>query len=68
MLLTEWLEQEGMTRSAFAIRVGLNPSDVTGICNGTQWVSARTALAIENETAGKVTVSDILDAYRNTAA
>lgn len=68
MQLTEWLDREGLTRRAFADRIGVNPSDMTGICRGTQWVSVKTALAIERETGGEVTVADILETHRGAAA
>lgn len=64
MLLSDWLDRTRMTRLAFAKRVGVNPSDMTELCRGTQWVSARVAMAIERETGGCVTVADILRAYR----
>lgn len=67
MRLLDWLGRERMTRRDFACRVGVSPSDMTGICRGTQWVSAKTALAIERETQGEVTVADILGAYRENS-
>jgi 3,4-dihydroxy 2-butanone 4-phosphate synthase/GTP cyclohydrolase II len=64
MRLADWLDQNGITKTAFAARAGISPSTMTDLCRGTQWVSATVALAIERETEGAVTVADLLAEYR----
>lgn len=60
MLLSEWITREGITRSEFAARVGMSPSDITGLCRGHQWLSRKTAVAIKRATRGEVTPNDFL--------
>lgn len=64
MELTDWLDLRGVTKSAFGERIGVSPSTMTDLCRGTQWVSARVAVAIERETEGQVTVADLLRTYQ----
>lgn len=61
MLLSDWLAREGVTRSEFAARIGVSPPTITELCQGNQWLSRKTALAIKAATNGEVTPDDFLD-------
>jgi transcriptional regulator with XRE-family HTH domain len=59
MKLTDWLQQEGLSRVAFARRIGLSPAAVTALCNNDAvWMSRDTAALISRETGGAVTPND----------
>lgn len=59
MVLSEWLEQQPRgTRTKLAEAVGVKPSHITGICNGSSLPSLRVAQAIERFTGGAVTAAD----------
>ena len=61
MKLADWLKANGVTRSAFARRIGVTPGAVTQMCNGPQaWLSRDTAETILRETGGGVTPNDFL--------
>lgn len=60
MLLSDWLQRERVSRSDFADRIGVSPSHVTGLCDGTSWPSRKVARAIGRETGGAVTADDFL--------
>ncbi len=60
MKLADWLSAKNMTRTAFAMRIGVSPSLITLLCNGTSWPGRRVAEAIFRETEGAVTAHDFL--------
>lgn len=61
MKLSEWLQNTGTTRSAFARQVGLSPASVTALCNDARaWVSRETAERIALATGQAVTPNDLL--------
>jgi 3,4-dihydroxy 2-butanone 4-phosphate synthase/GTP cyclohydrolase II len=60
MLLSDWLTREGITRSEFAARIGVSPPTITELCRGGQWLSRKTARAIEKVTGGEVTAADFV--------
>jgi 3,4-dihydroxy 2-butanone 4-phosphate synthase/GTP cyclohydrolase II len=61
MRLDQYLTQSGLTRSAFARRVGLSPAAVTALCNDAAvWVGRETAERIAEATGGAVTPNDFL--------
>src|SRR3569833_141668 len=62
MKLAEWLRRNGVSRIAFARRVGLSPAAVTQLCNHqTAWMSRDTAALISRETGGAVTPYDFIE-------
>jgi 3,4-dihydroxy 2-butanone 4-phosphate synthase / GTP cyclohydrolase II len=63
MKLGEWLTRNGVSRVAFARRIGVTPGAVTQLCNSAQaWMSRGTAEMIARETRGAVTPNDFLPA------
>ena len=58
MRLADWLAREGVTRTAFAERIRVKPSHITGLCNGASYPSMKLAQAIKRETNGAVTPDD----------
>ncbi|MHB2169632.1 3,4-dihydroxy-2-butanone-4-phosphate synthase [Alsobacter sp. R-9] len=61
MRLAEWLQQQGLSRVAFARRIGLSPAAVTALCNSdAAWMSRETAELISRETGGAVTPNDFI--------
>src|SRR5918995_3627938 len=61
MRLAEWLSRNGVSRVAFARRIGVTPGAVTQLCNYDQaWLSRDTAELIARETRGAVTPNDFL--------
>ena len=61
MKLAEWLARNGMSRVAFARRIGVTPGAVTQLCNNDHaWMSRDTATMIARETRGAVTPNDFL--------
>ncbi len=61
MKLDTWLARAGMTRMAFARRLGVSPATVTALCNGdAPWMSRETAARIAEITAGAVTPNDFI--------
>jgi 3,4-dihydroxy 2-butanone 4-phosphate synthase/GTP cyclohydrolase II len=69
--LAEWLSEQKITRTAFAVRIGVSPSFITLLCNGTSYPGRRVAKAIFRETHGTVTSQDFFtepqDANRSEA-
>jgi hypothetical protein len=62
MKLPDWLEQNSMTRRAFAEKIGVTPSYVTLLCSeGSRWPGMVVAMAIDKVTHGKVTALDFYD-------
>lgn len=68
MLLTDWLARERITRSAFAAMIGVSAPTITDLCQGNQWLSRRTARAIEAATNGEVTAADFVHIEPEDAA
>lgn len=68
MLLSDWLIREGITRSDFAARIGVSPPTITDLCQGNQWLSRKTAKAIEKATRGEVTAADFVHIDPSEAA
>lgn len=68
MLLSDWLAREGIRRSDFAARIGVSAPTVTLLCQGNQWLSRRTARAIEAATNGEVTAADFVHIEPEDAA
>src|SRR3954471_7276818 len=61
MRLADWLSRNGVSRVAFARRIGVTPGAVTQLCNYDQaWLSRDTAELIARETRGAVTPNDFL--------
>ncbi len=61
MKLGAWLQQNNISRTDFARRVGLSKGAISQICNQDgAWVSRETALHILRETSGAVTPNDFL--------
>lgn len=60
MTLSEWLERHNINQADFGERVGTTGASISRIAAGTQWPSAPLMAAIERETGGEVTASDIL--------
>ena len=61
MKLADWLQQEGLSRIAFARRTGLSPAAITALCNNDAvWMSRETAALISRETGGAVTPNDFI--------
>lgn len=61
MRLADWLSRNGMSRVAFARRIGVTPGAVTQLCNSEHaWLSRDTAELIVRETRGAVTPNDFL--------
>ena len=60
MLLADWLSRERMTRSEFATRIGVSAATISDLCQGNQWLSRKTAKAIELATGGEVTAADFV--------
>lgn len=61
MKLADWLDKNGITRKAFAERIGVTPGAVTQLCNNhAGWLARETAELIVRETGGAVTPNDFL--------
>jgi DNA-binding transcriptional regulator YdaS (Cro superfamily) len=58
MNLAEWIEFTGVRRTTFAKKVGISPSHLNLLCNGSTLPSIPVALGIEEETNGAVTLKD----------
>jgi predicted transcriptional regulator len=57
--LSEWIVNQGMTRSAFADMCNVDPATITRVCRG-QRPNLQTALAIEAGTGGAVSAATLL--------
>jgi 3,4-dihydroxy 2-butanone 4-phosphate synthase/GTP cyclohydrolase II len=63
MKLAEWLTRNGVSRVAFARRIGVTPGAITQLCNNNlAWMSRDTAELIARETRGAVTPNDFIAA------
>ncbi|MBA1158235.1 3,4-dihydroxy-2-butanone-4-phosphate synthase [Microvirga mediterraneensis] len=61
MKLADWLSRNGVSRVAFARRIGVTPGAITQMCNSDHaWLSRDTAEVIARETRGAVTPNDFL--------
>lgn len=69
MQLNDWFQKSGVSRSAFAVKVGCSPARITQLCSGE---APRPALAhrIVDATNGEVTLADLYppQASRSAAA
>ncbi|MFC0217492.1 3,4-dihydroxy-2-butanone-4-phosphate synthase [Pseudochelatococcus lubricantis] len=64
MKLADWLDRNGITRVAFARRIGVTPGAVTQLCNNPAgWLSRETAELVLRETRGAVTPNDFLGSH-----
>lgn len=61
MKLGAWLTGEGVTREAFASRIGVNEASVSRYINGDRVPRRKIMLRIRKETNGKVTANDFLN-------
>lgn len=61
MNLADWLKSNRVTRVAFAARIGVSPSYVTGLCSGAYWPGREVIKRITQETNGAVTANDFLN-------
>lgn len=60
MLLQKYLEQEGLTQRAFAIRAGIEQASVSRYVRGMRMPTAVTMRRIEQITRGAVTMEDFV--------
>lgn len=60
MKLADWLKKTKTPRSAFAKRIGVQPSVISDYCAGRFGPSRPRAEAIIRETGGEVTANDFL--------
>lgn len=67
MKLADWLKRSGLTRSAFADRIGVSPATVTSLCND-GWMGRDVAQAIVRETGGEVGPNDFITSDVEAAA
>lgn len=59
--LAQWLEENGISRSAFAERIGVSPSYVTLLCSDeAAWPGRGVAARIAEATDGAITINDFL--------
>jgi 3,4-dihydroxy 2-butanone 4-phosphate synthase/GTP cyclohydrolase II len=58
MKLDDYLRDRNITRTAFAVSVGITPGWVTWLCNGSGWPSRGLAERIAAATDGTVTAND----------
>lgn len=60
MKLTEYLDRQGLSRSAFAEKVGVSPGLVTQWIDGKTWLGRDVAQRVVEATNGAVTPNDFL--------
>lgn len=60
MKLSEWLSREGIKRKDFAEMVGVSPSLVTQLCDGTVWPGRGVVERIIKATNGEVTADSFV--------
>ena len=60
MKLSDYLDQQSISRSDFAARIGKHPSYVTMICQGQFWPGRDVMREIIDATGGLVTANDFL--------
>lgn len=65
--LAEYLRDRGVTKSAFADRIGIAKSTLTELMQGKYAVPLRVAIAIEDATRRKVKARDLLQAANDSA-
>ncbi|WP_430470050.1 hypothetical protein [Thalassospira lucentensis] len=58
MKLSEWLKATKTKKSVFADRIGVSPSTVTRLCDGSLMPNVETAHRVWAETGGAVTPND----------
>lgn len=61
MRLEAWLADSGLSKSAFAERIGCAPSKITALLNGSEWLGRDLARRIAEATGGAVTANDFLE-------
>ncbi len=61
MRLDEWLDDNGITRSAFGKLIGKDKSTVSRICSGKVSMDRETVAAIFRATKGVVTPNDLYE-------
>lgn len=66
--LVIWMAQEGITRTEFAAKIGIEQGSLSDLCRGRSWLSRKTARAIERATGGEVTASDFVHLNREGEA
>ena len=59
MTLPDYLNAQGITRTAFAARVGVNVSTISRLCTGQTRPEAALVTAIVRETGGAVLPNDL---------
>lgn len=62
MRLADYLDQNGIKRTAFAAKIGVSPATVTGWCEDAFWPGKENAKRIWRATDGAVTPNDFMDA------
>lgn len=62
MTLREYLEEEGLTETAFAELLGISQAAVNRYCNGIRTPHKTKLRAIVDATGGKVTANDFMEA------
>ena len=60
MQLSDWLAREGVKRKDFAEKIGVSPSYVTALCDGSLWPGRRIMGLIKRATGGDVTADDFM--------
>lgn len=60
MKLADWLDNEGMTQTEFAEKIGRTSAFVSMLCSGANLPSLQTAERIAKATKGAVTAADFL--------
>lgn len=61
MLLSDFLSMAGIRRNRFAERIGVAPSYITALCNGSVWPGLDVMRRIVKETSGAVGPNDFLN-------
>lgn len=60
MLFAEWIKKSGKTRTAVASEIGVSPSLITQLCDGSVWPGKEVAGRIQAVTEGQVTPNDFM--------
>lgn len=68
MRLKDWIDDDGRKLDDLAPLVGTNTSNLSKIVRGLVWVGGDIAENIRTLTDGKVTPSDLLDAWKDAEA
>jgi transcriptional regulator with XRE-family HTH domain len=61
MKLSEWFEQTGRQKRAFAIAIGVTPQMISAYCKGAIWPTKERMQLIAEKTDGAVTANDFLE-------